>query len=115
MTCCNCSATTNLYPHYIVPLEKGGRDIPTNRVHLCRDCRALLFPSISRYIKSGLKVSDRPNGRPRVREDKIGEALMLYAETNTPVHEIIERTGVSQGTLYRHLRANKMRRQVPTR
>ena len=39
--CINCGRTDNLSYHHVVPLSKGGNDIPSNIVPLCPECHAL--------------------------------------------------------------------------
>ncbi|WP_416713434.1 helix-turn-helix domain-containing protein, partial [Bacillus cereus] len=40
-------------------------------------------------------------GRPKVDKDKISLALRMYDSNEYSIKEIIEGTGVSQGSLYR--------------
>lgn len=110
MQCCNCSSPEDLHLHYIIPLDKGGNDIPSNRVQVCGTCLQLLHPSLSSLIKKGLDKTEKKIGRPQVSSDRLERAITLYRETNTPVHEIIKQTGISQGSLYRYLNENGLKR-----
>lgn len=37
-----CGSTRNLEVHHLKPLAKGGKDVPENTVHLCKDCHKSL-------------------------------------------------------------------------
>ena len=36
--CCGCGAREGLMLRYILPLERGGRDVETNKVMVCGKC-----------------------------------------------------------------------------
>lgn len=61
--CQNCGTTKNLVPHYIVPLNRGGRDVSTNKATLCEDCHKLTSSSLSQiryeYVVKVLKEHPR--------------------------------------------------------
>lgn len=40
--CCSCRSNIEVQEMYVVPLEFGGRDIHTNKVYICKRCKALL-------------------------------------------------------------------------
>ena len=40
--CCNCRSNIDIHEIYVVPLEYGGKDIPTNKRYICGKCKSLL-------------------------------------------------------------------------
>ncbi|MBG9578241.1 resolvase, partial [Bacillus thuringiensis] len=59
---------------------------------------------IAERVKEGLEASKKRGkklGRPKVDKDKISLALRMYDSNEYSIKEIIEGTGVSQGSLYR--------------
>jgi hypothetical protein len=42
--CCNCSSSSNLHVHHVVPLINGGTNHKTNLITLCKECHARLHP-----------------------------------------------------------------------
>ncbi|MDH2331654.1 recombinase family protein [Paenibacillus polymyxa] len=59
---------------------------------------------IAERVKEGLEASKKRGkklGRPKVDKDKIALALRMYDSKEYSVKEIIEGTGISQGSLYR--------------
>lgn len=60
--------------------------------------------------KDGLmaaRARGRKGGRPAVDPKKVEKALRLYEAQTHSINEIIQITGVSQGTLYKAIRAKK--------
>jgi DNA invertase Pin-like site-specific DNA recombinase len=60
--------------------------------------------------KDGLmaaRARGRKGGRPKVDTKKVDKALRLYEAQTHSINEIIQITGVSQGTLYKAIRAAK--------
>ena len=49
----------------------------------------------------------RRGGRPKVDPKKVEKALRLYESQTHSINEIIQITGVSQGTLYKAIRNAK--------
>ena len=65
---------------------------------------------ISERTRAGLvsaRARGRKGGRPRKNQVFVEKALKLYDSKQYTVREIEEMTGVSKGTLYRHLRSKK--------
>lgn len=61
---------------------------------------------IVQRTKEGLesaRARGRKGGRPRVKEKKIENALILYKSKNYSIKEIVDMSGVSPATLYRYL------------
>lgn len=61
-------------------------------------------------VKEGLesaKARGKKLGRPKVDEDKLKNALRLYDTGEWSIKDIINTTGVSQGTLYRAINKRK--------
>ena len=59
---------------------------------------------IAERVKEGLEASKKRGkklGRPKVDKDKIALALRMYDSKEYSIKEIIDGTGVSQGSLYR--------------
>lgn len=59
---------------------------------------------IAERVKEGLEASKKRGkklGRPKVDKDKIALALRMYDSKEYSVKEIIDGTGISQGSLYR--------------
>lgn len=59
---------------------------------------------IAERVKEGLEASKKRGkklGRPKVDKDKISLALRMYDSNEYSIKEIIEGTGISQGSLYR--------------
>ncbi|MDA2638920.1 recombinase family protein [Bacillus cereus] len=59
---------------------------------------------IAERVKKGLEASKKRGkklGRPKIDKDKISLALRMYDSNEYSIKEIIEGTGISQGSLYR--------------
>ena len=52
--CANCGSTNGVQPHYIVPLDCGGRDVETNIIPLCRVCKYAVDHGVA--IKEARKI-----------------------------------------------------------
>lgn len=62
-------------------------------------------------VKEGLEASKRRGkklGRPKVDQGKIEIALRMYDSKEYSVKEIVEGTGLSQGSLYRAINKRKL-------
>lgn len=62
---------------------------------------------IAERVKEGLEASKKRGkklGRPKVDKDKISLALRMYDSNEYSIKEIIEGTGISQGSLYRAIK-----------
>lgn len=87
--CVNCGATTHLTYHHIVPVSRGGNDVPSNIAVLCPACHAkadfekrgtighgvLVKEGLERARKRGVKL-----GKPTADYEKI---MQLVAEHST--------------------------------
>ncbi|NDI36291.1 recombinase family protein [Chengkuizengella sediminis] len=65
---------------------------------------------IAERVKEGLDASKRRGkklGRPKIDKDKINIALRMYDSKEYSIKEIIDATGISQGSLYRAINARK--------
>ncbi len=63
-------------------------------------------------IKEGLEASKQRGkklGRPKVDQSKIEIALRIYDSKEYSVKEILEGTGLSQGSLYRAINKRKLK------
>lgn len=92
--CYNCGDTKHLTYHHIVPVSRGGNDIPSNIAVLCPVCHAkadferrgtvghglLISEGIERARKRGVKV-----GRPVANYEHI---MRLIAENSTQFNDI---------------------------
>ncbi|MCD4839741.1 recombinase family protein [Neobacillus sedimentimangrovi] len=61
-------------------------------------------------VREGLqsaKARGKKLGRPKIDKDKVNVALRMYDEGNYSIKEIIQTTGVSQGSLYRAINRRK--------
>jgi len=61
--------------------------------------------------KEGLKSArarGRKGGRPKVNQEQVEKAIMLYESEEYSVKEIKEMTGISRSTLYRYLEKAKV-------
>ena len=56
-------------------------------------------------ISNSMRKTNKTLGRPS-NVDKINEAIELYKTSNYTVEDIVNKTGVSKTTLYRHLKKN---------
>ncbi|CAI9395452.1 resolvase [Niallia circulans] len=66
-------------------------------------------------VKEGLEASKRRGkklGRPKVDQGKIEIALRMYDSKEYSVKEIVEGTGLSQGSLYRAINKRKLEKQI---
>jgi DNA invertase Pin-like site-specific DNA recombinase len=66
---------------------------------------------IAERVKEGLEASRKRGkklGRPKVDQAKIDIALRMYESKEYSIKEIVEGTGVSQGTLYRAINKRKL-------
>lgn len=52
--CANCGSTNDVQPHYIVPLDRGGKYVETNIIPLCRVCKYAVDHGIT--IKEARKI-----------------------------------------------------------
>jgi DNA invertase Pin-like site-specific DNA recombinase len=62
-------------------------------------------------VKEGLEASKRRGkklGRPKVEQGKIEIALRMYDSKEYSIKEIVEGTGISQGSLYRSINKRKL-------
>lgn len=62
-------------------------------------------------VKEGLEASKRRGkklGRPKVDQSKIDIALRMYDSKEYSINEIVDGTGVSQGSLYRAINKRKI-------
>ena len=65
---------------------------------------------IAQRVQEGLESAKKRGkqlGRPKVDKDKINNALRLYDSGDWSIKDIVSTTGVSQGTLYRHINNRK--------
>ena len=61
---------------------------------------------IAERVKGGLETNKKRGkklGRPKVDKDKISLALRMYDSNEYSIKEIIEGTGISQGSLYQSI------------
>ncbi|QOY35127.1 recombinase family protein [Anaerobacillus isosaccharinicus] len=62
-------------------------------------------------VKEGLEASKRRGkklGRPKIDQSKIDIALRMYDSKEYSINEIVDGTGVSQGSLYRAINKRKI-------
>ncbi|PEM46682.1 recombinase family protein [Bacillus toyonensis] len=65
---------------------------------------------IAERVKEGLEASKKRGkklGRPKIEKEKISIALRMYDSNEYSIKEIIEGTGISQGSLYRAINQRK--------
>ncbi|WP_301183887.1 recombinase family protein [Bacillus toyonensis] len=65
---------------------------------------------IAERVKEGLEVSKKRGkklGRPKLEKEKLSIALRMYDSKEYSIKEIVEGTGVSQGSLYRAINQRK--------
>lgn len=65
---------------------------------------------IAERTRAGLEAArarGRNGGRPKTDKSKLAGAIALYEAGKMSVPEIVEATGVSKATLYRHINAKK--------
>jgi len=65
---------------------------------------------IAERVKEGLEASKKRGkklGRPKLEKDKLSIALRMYDSKEHSVKEIVESTGISQGSLYRMINHRK--------
>ncbi|MFC3884469.1 recombinase family protein [Bacillus songklensis] len=70
---------------------------------------------IAERVKEGLEVSKKRGkklGRPKVDKEKIALALRMYDSGEYSVKEIIEGTGISQGSLYRAIHKRTLEKEI---
>ncbi len=66
---------------------------------------------IAERVKEGLEASKKrgkPLGRPKLEKDKLDIALRMYDSNEYSIKEIVEGTGISQGSLYRAINKRKL-------
>ncbi|HDR3524038.1 TPA: recombinase family protein [Bacillus pacificus] len=71
---------------------------------------------IAERVKEGLKASKKRGtklGRPTIDTEKLGIALRMYDSKDYSVKEIVESTGISQGSLYRAINKRKLKKMDP--
>jgi len=56
--CQICGASSNLQAHHIIPISKGGSDIPENGIALCSACHADQHPDVPRGL-----ILEHANGK----------------------------------------------------
>ncbi|MBP3972924.1 recombinase family protein [Bacillus sp. WL1] len=62
-------------------------------------------------VKEGLEESKNTGnkiGRPKLEKEKLSIALRIYDSNQYSIKEIIERTGISQGSLYQSINKRKL-------
>ncbi|MED3395461.1 MULTISPECIES: recombinase family protein [Bacillus] len=65
---------------------------------------------IAERVKEGLEASKKRGkklGRPKLEKEKLSIALRMYDSKEYSIKEIVEGTGVSQGSLYRAINQRK--------
>ncbi|MFA2556142.1 recombinase family protein [Bacillus paranthracis] len=71
---------------------------------------------IAERVKEGLNASKKRGtklGRPTIDTEKLGIALRMYDSKDYSVKEIVESTGISQGSLYRAINKRKLKKMDP--
>lgn len=66
---------------------------------------------IAERVKEGLEASKKRGnklGRPKLEKEKLSIALRMYDSNEYSIKEIIEGTGISQGSLYRAINKRKL-------
>ncbi|MGM2821244.1 recombinase family protein [Bacillus cereus group sp. Bce001] len=66
---------------------------------------------IAERVKEGLEASKKRGkklGRPKLEKEKLSIALRMYDSKQYSIKEIVEGTGISQGTLYRAINQRKL-------
>ncbi|MGF9815539.1 recombinase family protein [Bacillus toyonensis] len=66
---------------------------------------------IAERVKEGLEASKKRGkklGRPKLEKDKLSIALRMYDSKEYSIKEIVEATGISQGSLYRAINQRKL-------
>lgn len=66
---------------------------------------------LAQRVKEGMEASKRRGtkmGRPKLPKDKLNVALRIYDSNEYSIKEIVETTGVSQGSLYRAINKRKL-------
>jgi DNA invertase Pin-like site-specific DNA recombinase len=66
---------------------------------------------IAERVKEGLEASKKRGkqlGRPKLDKDKLDIALRMYDSNEYSIKEIVEGTGISQGSLYRAINKRKL-------
>ncbi|MCU5669120.1 recombinase family protein [Bacillus cereus] len=66
---------------------------------------------IAERVKEGLEASQKRGkklGRPKLEKEKLSIALRMYDSKEYSIKEIIEGTGISQGSLYRAINKRKL-------
>jgi DNA invertase Pin-like site-specific DNA recombinase len=67
---------------------------------------------IAERVKEGLEANKKHGkklGRPKVDKDKVSLAIRIYDSKEYSVKEIIDGTGVSQGSLYRAIHSRTLK------
>jgi hypothetical protein len=75
--CVNCGATEHLTYHHIVPVTRGGNDVPSNIAVLCPVCHAKADFEERGTIGHGLLVKEGME-RARARGVKLGKPIADY-------------------------------------
>ncbi|HDR7875921.1 MULTISPECIES: recombinase family protein [Bacillus cereus group] len=71
---------------------------------------------IAERVKEGLNASKKRGtklGRPTIDTEKLRIALRMYDSKDYSVKEIVESTGISQGSLYRAINKRKLEKMDP--
>lgn len=85
----------------------------TNRdmfIKLYKSLNTFSHKSKSVLVKHGMKVAESEGihlGRASLPDEKVQEALDLYHAKTMSVRELCKRVGISQGTLYKYLKAER--------
>ena len=96
--CCNCGTDVGdkIEYHHIVPLEHGGRDIPSNIAPLCYDCHSLCsFGKIKKPAKR--------NGRKRKITDEKLLNMVFRKYVDGEMTEINARKALQTGSHIRDM------------
>lgn len=66
---------------------------------------------IAERVKEGLEASKKRGkklGRPKLEKEKLSISLRMYDSKEYSIKEIVEGTGISQGSLYRTINQRKL-------
>jgi len=94
--CCNCGSTENLVYHHIVPVVRGGKDVPSNIAVVCCDCHSIIHHGTtgkvphSGLVKDGIaraKAEGRNVGRKPADYEKV---MRLIAEHSTQFNDVYD-------------------------
>ncbi|MEW9576690.1 recombinase family protein [Bacillus toyonensis] len=92
--------------HFVSLTENMDTGNPTGKAMLQMLCviAELERNLIAERVKEGLEASKKRGkklGRPKLEKEKISIALRMYDSKEYSIKEIVEATGISQGSLYR--------------